>query len=81
MKNLDDEFKIICDYMKTMDLCVQVAEHAEHLGEIRDGLTSWKLLPITPGGSSDPGQMPEQTSKQSQNNSDPRRYTCLLWIT
>ena len=77
MKNREAGFKILCDKIEAMDLCVQIAEHAEHLGEIRDDLARRKLLQITPGCSSETAPLPnrqrnnttpEQTRTQSQYN-------------
>ena len=58
-----------------MELCVQIAEHAEHLEEIRDDLARRKLLQSLPSDSLVPAPLtdrprtyrtPEQTRTKSQ---------------
>ena len=48
LRNLEAGFKIMCDNVEKMDLCVQIAEYADDLNVIRDDLARRK----TPNSSS-----------------------------
>ena len=54
-----------------MDLCVQIAEHAEHLGEIRDDLARRKLLHPTLNSSSEQVSLSNRT-RSNRTSDQPR---------
>ena len=44
LRNLEAGFKIMCDNVEKMDLCVQIAEYADDLNVIREDLARRKTI-------------------------------------